>query len=60
MAQPLLGFRKKHFSRSQMVIGAILATVENTNETLDTVIDSFKTPYEVDAKLSMATMGTII
>jgi hypothetical protein len=52
--------QKKHFSRSQMVIGAILATVENTNETLDTVIDSFKTPYKVDAKLSMATMGTII
>jgi hypothetical protein len=59
MAQPLLGFRK-NFSQSQMVIQAILTTVENSGEMLDTVIDWFETPYEVDAsKLSMAKMATI-
>jgi hypothetical protein len=51
---------KKHLSRSQMVIRGILTTVENTDETLDTVINSFKLPYEVDAKLSMAKMATIV
>jgi hypothetical protein len=60
MAQPLLGFRKKHFSRSQMVIRGILTTVENTDETLDTVINSFELPYKVDAKLLMAKMATTI
>jgi hypothetical protein len=51
---------KKHLSRSQMVIRAILTTVENTKETLDTVMDSFELPYEVDVKLSMAKMATIV
>jgi hypothetical protein len=43
-----------------MVIRAILTTVENTSERLDTFIDSFETPYQVDAKLSMAKMATIV
>ncbi len=51
---------KKLFSRSQMVIRGILTTVENTDETLDTVINSFELPYEVDAKMSMAKMATIV
>jgi hypothetical protein len=55
-----LASEKKNFSRSQMVIRAILTTVKNTNETLDTIIDSFELPYEVDAKLPMAKMATIV
>jgi hypothetical protein len=43
-----------------MVIRAILTTVKNTGEMLDTVIDSFELTYEVDAKLSMAKMATIV
>ena len=51
---------KKLFSRSQMVIRGILTTVENTDETLDTVINSFELPYKVDVKLLMAKMATTI
>jgi hypothetical protein len=51
---------KKHFSRSQMVIRAILRTVEETDGTLSTVIELFERAYEEEAKLSMAKMATIV
>jgi hypothetical protein len=51
---------EKNFSRTQTVIQAIHTIVEKANETLDTVINSFETPYEVDAKLSMGKMATIV
>jgi hypothetical protein len=60
MAQPLLGFRKKTLFTVLDGNPGILTTVENTDETLDTVIDSFELPYKVDAKLSMANMATIV
>jgi hypothetical protein len=43
-----------------MVIRGILTTVKNTDEALDTVINSIELPYKVDAKLSMAKMATIV
>jgi hypothetical protein len=43
-----------------MVIRGILTTVENTDETPDTVINFFELPYEVDTKMSMAKMAIIV
>jgi hypothetical protein len=43
-----------------MVIQAIITSVKNTNERLDTVIDSFETTYKEEANLSMAKMATIV
>jgi hypothetical protein len=60
MAQPLLGFREKHFLGSQMVVQAILRTVEETNGTLSTVIDLFERAYKEEAKLSKAKRATIV
>jgi hypothetical protein len=52
--------KKKNFSQSQMVIWAILRTVEETNWMLSTVIKLFKRAYKEEAKLSMAKMATIV
>ena len=60
MAQPLLGFRKKTLSRSQMVIRAILKTIDDTDETLDSTIEIFELTFEEEAKLSMSKMATIV
>jgi hypothetical protein len=51
---------KKTFSRSQIVIRSINTACEATDETLGKIIEAFEDVYEVQAKLSMAKMATIV
>ena len=51
---------KKQFSRSQIVIRAIIMTIEDSDETLESAINTFEVTYEADAKYSIAKMATIV
>jgi hypothetical protein len=51
---------KKHFSRSQIVIRGINATIHDRGETFETTMESFEVTYEAEAKFSMAKMAAIV
>jgi hypothetical protein len=60
MAKALLAFRKKYFSRSQIVSRSINTACDASGETMEKTIEAFEEVYEVRAKLSMAKMATIV
>jgi GTPase involved in cell partitioning and DNA repair len=60
MEKPLPSSEKKHFARSQIIVRAIDITYEDTKEILERALEAFEEVYEVQAKLSMAKMATIV
>jgi hypothetical protein len=60
MAKALLAFRKKYFSRSQIVIRSINIACEASDASLEETIMAFEEVYQVRAKLSMANMATVV
>jgi hypothetical protein len=60
MAKALLAFRKKNVSQSQIAIQSISIACEASDATLEETIVAFEEVYQVQAKLSMANMATIV
>jgi GTPase involved in cell partitioning and DNA repair len=60
MEKTLPSSEKKHFARSQIIVRAINITYEDTKEILERALEAFEEVYEVQAKLSMAKMATIV
>jgi hypothetical protein len=60
MAKALLAFGKKNVSQSQIAIQSISIACEASDATLEETIVAFEEVYQVQAKLSMANMATIV
>jgi GTPase involved in cell partitioning and DNA repair len=51
---------KKHITRSPTIIWAINTTYKDTKEKLESTLVVFEEVYDVEAKLSMERMATIV